>query len=378
MTRTARLALAAALLAAATLSAPAARAEGEAREHVVQKGDTLWDLSGDYLYDPFAWPRLWDHNRQIENPHLLQPGTRILLDVPPLAPGEGTTGMGAGGGETAPASVPAPPAEEPAAEFAVPVIPPAPEETEAAAPVPASPRREADRSLPEAQKQELLKMMATYGFLSEEGEVGLGSVVSEADGHQLLAPADKVEVRFDQGPHAAGEVYSIARLGPRVNHPRTGSSLGTLVRVFGEVRVTAIGGEGKEGTGEVIAVWGPAQAGDILLERVDYLSWIPRESAPPTLEREGVVVAHPDGATLTGEGEVVFIDLGTADGLAPGNVLSIVDDRYGPWDGPLQLAPAQTPAVGTLTVVAPRTHTSVARITTSTREVRTGAAVTAP
>ena len=40
----------------------------EKKEHVVVKGDTLWDISTDYLYDPFQWPRLWNVNRDIENP----------------------------------------------------------------------------------------------------------------------------------------------------------------------------------------------------------------------------------------------------------------------------------------------------------------------
>jgi LysM domain. len=32
-----------------------------ASAYVVKKGDTLWDLSDEFLNDPFAWPDLWEN-----------------------------------------------------------------------------------------------------------------------------------------------------------------------------------------------------------------------------------------------------------------------------------------------------------------------------
>ena len=62
--------------------------------YIIKKGDTLWDLSGQFLSDPFLWPKLWQSNQYITNPHWIYPGNPIRfypfeeVKIPPTKPTE--------------------------------------------------------------------------------------------------------------------------------------------------------------------------------------------------------------------------------------------------------------------------------------------------
>lgn len=62
--------------------------DGYPERYVVQEGDTLWDISGKFLNDPWKWPEIWhinpevkagDGSRVVDNPHLIFPGDVLSL-----------------------------------------------------------------------------------------------------------------------------------------------------------------------------------------------------------------------------------------------------------------------------------------------------------
>lgn len=75
------------LLAAPAPAAHAQQQEGEEAEtpdreatYEVHEGDTLWDLAGEFLSDPFEWQRIYQANQdRIDDPHWIYPGQRFLI-----------------------------------------------------------------------------------------------------------------------------------------------------------------------------------------------------------------------------------------------------------------------------------------------------------
>jgi len=55
--------------------------KGYPERYVVQKGDTLWDLSAKYLNEPWRWKELWKANTNIKNPELIYPGDTLILTL---------------------------------------------------------------------------------------------------------------------------------------------------------------------------------------------------------------------------------------------------------------------------------------------------------
>jgi len=63
-----------------TVLASVSSSAGAERVHVVQPGETLWQIAAEVAGDPHLWPRLYRANRdQIVDPSRLHPGQVLTI-----------------------------------------------------------------------------------------------------------------------------------------------------------------------------------------------------------------------------------------------------------------------------------------------------------
>ncbi len=252
--------------------------------YLVVKGDTLWDISGRFLTDPWRWPNIWYANPQVENPHLIYPGDTLRLVYIEGQPrimvqrGRQTFKLSPQGRTTM-------------LDKAIPTIP-----LSAIKPF---------LTKPEIVDLETLDT-APY-ILDNKGE------------HLATANRDKIYVRGITDAER-GQGYSIVRRGEEYIDPKSGEILGYEATYVGE-SVLKLNGD----PASLIISFSNREVlkGDLLLPSTDTVydsHFFPR---PPENDVEGQILSVMDGVNQVGLYNVVVINLGTEDGMESGNVLDI-------------------------------------------------------
>ncbi len=49
--------------------------------HIIERGDTLWDLAERFLGNPYLWPQIWERNSYILDAHWIYPGDPLVLGI---------------------------------------------------------------------------------------------------------------------------------------------------------------------------------------------------------------------------------------------------------------------------------------------------------
>lgn len=260
--------------------------------HTVVKGDTLWDLSEQYLGTPWYWPKVWSYNPQIANPHWIYPGNQIRFY---------------------------PAGEEGAARVAV--------------------------ATPEGGEIAPSEAMTDEGGLEVAGKIGYTAPPSVAASHEgfvtpreveeagtidhspsealMLSYPDTVYVRFGKNAQAkVGDTYAVFRTVKKVDHPRTGKSLGYLTEIVGKVRVTALGK--KEVTAQIVGSSDEIRRGDKVAAGGEQLK-VNVRAKPNGKDLKGYVVsALVPYLTILGEESKLLVDLGSAEGVEAGNTFTVI------------------------------------------------------
>lgn len=305
-----------------------------ARYYVIVKGDTLWDVSKRFLGNPFLWPQIWDANRYITDAHWIYPGDPLIIpDVNLVSDQAGQAAVDEGM-----------PVEPAAAAGVTEALIPAIEET---------------------------ALQCAHYVLDDREDESLHLIGAE-DGATKNAFADRDILYLSKGSNAGvkpGDIYSIQHASYDVKHPDTQKRIGVKVEVTGWGRV--ILAQENSATLIVEQACGDIHLGDYLkpFERLN-VPLIARHAppdrlTPPTGKVVGTVVDIQDDSSIAGERNLVTVNLGTANGVAPGNLLTVFKTMY-------PSVPTPRNVIGELVVVAVRERTATARVLYSRDAIMNG------
>ncbi len=280
------------------------------QQYVVQRGDTLWDISALFLRDPWQWPQIWYANPQIENPHLIYPG-----DIIRLVYRDGEPRLELVRGQ--PSST---------------AIRLSPEMREL-------PGRTAIDSIPlEAVREFFSRTLVIDRDTAENAPY----VVAGPDGRIMVGAGDQLYARGEFP--ADTQVFRIYRVGDPYRDPATGRVIGLRAESKGAARRARIHGEVV--TLDVYESSSEINIGDILLpldqDRLDPMIF----PAVPGHPVKGEIIAVEGGVSHIGQLNVVALNVGADAGLEQGHVLAVmkrgerVRDRIG--GGSVQLPDEQS------------------------------------
>jgi hypothetical protein len=309
------------LFAIAILLTFGANAPTDAAEpYTIQKGDTLWDISGDKLNDKFLWPNLWRVNPQIENPDLIYPGDVIM--IPSFEELMRMLGMG----------------EE---EIAV-TGPAITEEAE------------------EKPKEYIVnkQRFISSGWISPDYPA-IGEIIEAPRNASMFGMLDLVYLKADRNISVGDKFFSIRKI-KRVHHPVKKYFLGYQIRVTGILDVVGMDGRNYDvPKARVAESFEEVQIGDGLLPYEEMEPpVVPEIARTPILD--GYIVESYTNSTLVSEGDIVYLDKGGDDSISVGDTFSAL---------------IQTPferTVGKIQVFTLQPETSVALVLKSEEEISVG------
>ncbi len=258
-------------------------AEGHPDEYTVQDGDTLWDIAATFLRDPWYWPEVWYVNPQIENPHLIFPGDTLAL-VYIGGQQRITTTMRGATYRMSPSAR-------------------------------ATPLSEAVTSIPYEQIASFL----SKGLVIEKRQAEqLPYIVGTRGDHIIAAAGNDIYVRGG-APSQPGTRYSIVHVGDQLVDPDDNKVVGYQGIYIGEGTL-ARGGD--PATVALTDTNREARNGDRLIpETVDIpLNFFPKA---PDIEVDGRIISVVDGVSMIGQYQVVVMNRGARNGLAPGDILTV-------------------------------------------------------
>lgn len=239
--------------------------------YTVRSGDTLWDIAGRFLKDPWRWRQIWDSNRDLGDPNRIYPGDVLRLYFKDGEPRVSRRRAGA--------------ARQP-----VPTIP-----------------------------MKVIRPFLTRAYVLDKAEIDRAPyIVAFPDEHIVAGVGDGAYVRSIDDP--AGAQYDIVRPGDAYRHPDTGDILGYQARF---VARSVLKHPGDPARVQIVEMELEAGIGDLLLSTKAERPVAGFSPRPGPRGVKGRIISVPGGVSQIGQYDVVVLDVGTDDGLEPGQVFEV-------------------------------------------------------
>lgn len=371
-------------------------------DHTVIKGDTLWDITEEYLDNPMSWPEIWKQNPQIENPHLIYPGDKVrfsskgivivretgeevvVMDVVPDVEEIEETIVDAEEEivEAVEVELETEDIEESLIEEEIEeeeVV-----EDEAMRVVKLKPTAEEEFDISTLTVKKLTKEEATVklqwkiegaflnksGFITKEEADMAGYVVRSKEGHDIMSQYDVVYVAFDRTKDIkAGNKYSIVEVGEEFRHPITKKLLGNKIKKLGVIKIKHVGEEVLEG--RISKSYREILAGSKLIPYIEPIDSVTVKAS--AFDTAGFIVESYNMEEEMANTQFVHIDQGFESGLEEGTLLNVFRIEGDVYDM-INRKKAKIPNkfIGQLVVVDPRKYASTAIVVNSTESMNIG------
>ncbi|MBM4277972.1 MAG: LysM peptidoglycan-binding domain-containing protein [Deltaproteobacteria bacterium] len=200
--------------------------------YTIKKGDTLWDITAKFLKDPFLWPKLWQRNPYITNPHWIYPGNTVRLSA----------------FEEAKKEEPHKPVEEKPREVKE-VKPEAAEvkEVKKVGPPPVVEKKleavvekklEVIAEKQPVEEKKVIPEIRSAGFIAAFDYKGIGVVLDNKEGKNLMAEGDVLYLAFKTAETILiGNKYTIFRASDIIRDTVTEKKIGRKYSISGNIEI---------------------------------------------------------------------------------------------------------------------------------------------
>ncbi len=248
-------------------------------DYTIIPNDTLWDISGHFYGDPWLWPKIWEMNPYIADPHWIYPDNKLKILITEAYRNVIWDDSG----------------------FELPPV------------------ILFDSSFRYETRFNKIDV------ISPEKLDKAGKIVDEIDDKIILGEQDTVYFTMSKATNVQiGDVFTIFRIDKKLNHPIKYKRIGYKVNLVGELK-TVEANVLKSGkivyTGHIIDSTGEITVGDSLIpmSRQDLTITL----KPSSLDLTGYIIDDQEERTIIGQDDICYIDLGIKHGVKPGHSFSV-------------------------------------------------------